>query len=166
MNVQDLGSVGEVIAAIATVATLIYLTIQIRQNTKAIRATSAREILFKLSEWHQMQVTNPPMMSQFKKSLQTEMPEFTNDEWMEMNSYCKTLFHILEAQYIHSRFEVGTGDALEPHLRAAKTLVDTLPVWRKFWEEETATGHWTTGFVEAIDQMEHGELPFIRSDGT
>ena len=37
MTVQDLGSIGELVAAIATVATLVYLALQIRQNTKQLR---------------------------------------------------------------------------------------------------------------------------------
>ena len=41
MTIQDLGSLGELIAAIATVVTLIYLTTQIRQNNKGLaEATS------------------------------------------------------------------------------------------------------------------------------
>lgn len=37
MNIQELGSIGEFVAAIATVATLAYLALQIRQNTRALR---------------------------------------------------------------------------------------------------------------------------------
>lgn len=166
MNIQDLGSIGELVAALATIATLIYLTIQIQQNTRAMRATSARETLFKLADWHQMNVSNPDMMRCFNKSLQNPMPEFTVEEWNEMNSYCKTIFHIFEAQYVHSRFGVGTGDANEPHLRAASTVVATMPVWRKFWEEESATGHWTEGFIEHIEQTSPGNLAFVESDGS
>lgn len=40
MTIQDLGSLGELVAAIATVATLVYLTTQIRQNTKQMRAST------------------------------------------------------------------------------------------------------------------------------
>jgi hypothetical protein len=36
MSIQDLGSIGEFIAALATLATLVYLAIQIRQNTKQV----------------------------------------------------------------------------------------------------------------------------------
>ena len=39
MTIQDLGSIGELIAAIATVATLGYLAVQIRQNTRTIRGS-------------------------------------------------------------------------------------------------------------------------------
>jgi len=40
MTIQDLGSIGELVAALATVATLIYLAAQIRQNTRAMKASS------------------------------------------------------------------------------------------------------------------------------
>ena len=45
MTIQDLGSAGELIAAIATVATLIYLARQIRQSTSTV-ATSTYESVF------------------------------------------------------------------------------------------------------------------------
>lgn len=44
MTIQDLGSLGEFIAAIATVATLGYLAVQIRQSTKQARLTASREL--------------------------------------------------------------------------------------------------------------------------
>ena len=40
MTIQELGSLGELVAAIATLGTLVYLAIQIRQNTRFIRASS------------------------------------------------------------------------------------------------------------------------------
>lgn len=48
MSIQDLGSIGEFVAALATLATLVYLAIQIRQNTKQVeegtRATRASAV--------------------------------------------------------------------------------------------------------------------------
>ena len=44
MTISDLGSLGELIAAIATVATLIYLAAQIRQNTNQLKGEANREI--------------------------------------------------------------------------------------------------------------------------
>ena len=40
MTIQDLGSIGELIAAIATIATLVYLAIQIRYSTKTTRGNT------------------------------------------------------------------------------------------------------------------------------
>ena len=38
MTIQDLGALGELIGSVAVLATLVYLTIQMRQNTMSIRA--------------------------------------------------------------------------------------------------------------------------------
>ncbi len=43
MTIQDLGSLGEFITALATLATLIYVAVQIRQNTRSVRASSFRD---------------------------------------------------------------------------------------------------------------------------
>ena len=40
MTIQDYGSIGELVGAVATVATLLYLTFQIRQNTQSIRSSA------------------------------------------------------------------------------------------------------------------------------
>jgi hypothetical protein len=45
VTIQDLGSIGELVAAIATVVTLIYLAVQIRANTIAIKAEGRRSNL-------------------------------------------------------------------------------------------------------------------------
>ena len=40
MTIEDLGSIGELVAAIATIATLFYLAVQIRQNTRTVEAAA------------------------------------------------------------------------------------------------------------------------------
>lgn len=45
MNIQDLGSIGELIGAVATVGTLIYLALQVRANTRALQATSIQTMM-------------------------------------------------------------------------------------------------------------------------
>ncbi len=52
MTVQDLGSIGELVAAIATIATLAFLAIQIRQSYRAARTSAEIEVPQKLAEWH------------------------------------------------------------------------------------------------------------------
>ena len=54
MTIQDLGSVGELVGAIATVATLIYLAIQIRANTHAVRSSAAQSVHEAFATWYRM----------------------------------------------------------------------------------------------------------------
>lgn len=44
MSIQDLGAVGELVAAIATVATLLYLAIQIRQNNRNLEESTSASV--------------------------------------------------------------------------------------------------------------------------
>ena len=41
MSIQELGSIGEFVAAIVVVVTLIFLTLQTKQNTRAVKSSSA-----------------------------------------------------------------------------------------------------------------------------
>ena len=43
MTIQDLGAIGELIGALATLATLVYIAVQVRQNTEQVR-DSARAV--------------------------------------------------------------------------------------------------------------------------
>ena len=45
MTLQDLGNLGELISAIAVVISLAYLAVQIRQNTKTVRASTYQAVL-------------------------------------------------------------------------------------------------------------------------
>ena len=45
MTLDQMGNVGEVVAALATVATLIYLAGQLRQNTRALKATAFQAVI-------------------------------------------------------------------------------------------------------------------------
>ena len=45
MTIQDLGSIGELVAAIATVATLIYLALQIKQNTSTVATSTYDSVM-------------------------------------------------------------------------------------------------------------------------
>ena len=50
MTLQDLGNIGEFVAAIATLITLIYLAAQIRQNTRAVRSSAFQQVVDSFSE--------------------------------------------------------------------------------------------------------------------
>jgi hypothetical protein len=45
MTIQDLGAIGEIVGAIAVVATLIYLATQIRQNNELLRSGSRQALV-------------------------------------------------------------------------------------------------------------------------
>lgn len=84
MTIQDLGSIGELIAAVATVATLIYLATQIRQSKEEInqsnslaRFNSVRDVMDQFNELNKLIVTDATLRQVLEKpgELSTEESE-------------------------------------------------------------------------------------------
>jgi len=53
MSLSDLANIGQVIGAIAVVISLIYVALQIRQNTSAIRSATAQSVHEHFANWYQ-----------------------------------------------------------------------------------------------------------------
>jgi len=69
MTLQDLGSIGEFVAAVATVATLAYLALQIKYNTKAIELTARRGVQEDASRWRQNLIQHPEVAELYRKGI-------------------------------------------------------------------------------------------------
>ena len=59
MNWDAIGAVADSIGAVVVIVTLIYLTIQLRQNTKAIRHSTDRAVFEDAYKWMYTVVENP-----------------------------------------------------------------------------------------------------------
>ena len=69
MTIQDLGSLGELIAAVATIAKLVYLALQIRQNTRALRHAAQRAIHEDANSWRDKLIQDPEIAELYRKGL-------------------------------------------------------------------------------------------------
>jgi len=79
MNIQDLGSTGEFIAAIATLVTLVYLASQIRQSTKVAKAQLTKD-LFLASRTALMDIAKHPHLAGLAVThLGVDTPEYQGD---------------------------------------------------------------------------------------
>lgn len=84
MSIQDLGSIGELLAAIATIATLIYLAKQISAFTTQSQSESEREWF---NNWHNVVRswgTDPETARVFRSGI---------TDWHSLKSNDKLLFH-------------------------------------------------------------------------
>lgn len=61
MNLTDLANIGQVIGAIAVVISLIYVALQIRQNTNAVRAATAQSVHEHFANWYTTFASDPSL---------------------------------------------------------------------------------------------------------
>ena len=68
MSLEDLGNVGEFVGAIAVVVSLIYLAVQIRQNTRSLRAGAFQQYRQQSAELRRL-LAEPDMASVYRRGL-------------------------------------------------------------------------------------------------
>ena len=74
MNWEAIGAIANLLAAIGVIASLIYLAVQIRQNTRAVRSSSVQSLVQSLSATSQAVLENEyiiPIMLKANAGLET-----------------------------------------------------------------------------------------------
>jgi hypothetical protein len=157
VSIQELGSLGELIAAIATIATLFYLAIQIRQNTTSVRAASRLEIA---SGWraHNRLTLRPRAWRTYAEGLE-HYPRMSLEERGLFSGLL--VDHAVFFQGTFALYEEGQLDqqTYEDYLTWFACQVAT-PGGRAWWEESSR--FLVKGAAAAVDaRLAQGELPDI-----
>ena len=166
MSIEELGSIGELIAAIATVLTLVYLAIQVRQNTRALKASTFQSISSELGQNVQPLLNTPDMAAIFAKST-TEPSALTKDERLKIQALYLAMFRQLESVFVQT--ELGSIDR-EFVAGAELSLLSLLntPFCSEWWESAKPIFYQPfVSYVEnrLLDSKIPGEHPAIRTDG-
>ena len=62
MDIMELGAIGELVGGVAVIGSLLYVGLQVRQNTKMEGAASHRAILEEVSRYHQAVMLIPEVV--------------------------------------------------------------------------------------------------------
>lgn len=107
MNWDAAGALAEIIGAVAVVISLVYLAIQVRQNTAAVAAQAAHDALAAVRELNQHLMANPPMARIWRIGQEdpSALAEAERDQFAHI---VFTFFKTAEA--VHAQFIKGTLD--------------------------------------------------------
>ena len=132
MSLQDLGNLGAFIGAVAVVASLIYLAVQVRQNTRAVLSSTQQGLFSTFSELSSLVIQNPDVARLLGKiesdpeSLSAE--DRTRFEWLATRVFGQ--FENAFAQHHDGLLEPKHWDAYAVFYRDAVSS----PAFRRFWE--------------------------------
>ena len=148
VTIQDLGSIGELIAAVATILTLFYLALQIRASTKvarleAVRSTSAS------SQTHSIAIAQDPALAElFLKGL-GRYPDLEPVEATRFAFLMSSQFGALSAAYR----EVDLGFSSDADVDYVSTTINRLlrtPGGARWFEEYS--GYYPKHFVDLVSR--------------
>ena len=103
MDIMELGAIGELVGGVAVLATLIYLAIQVRQNSAAIRTTGQSQMVEPLFEQARQVVQDPDIARIvhariFSEERLSDVDEYRFQVWASMTMYgWENLYRAFEA---------------------------------------------------------------------
>ena len=98
MNWEAMGAAAEALGALGVILTLIYLAIQIRQNSRATLLAGYHEIA---NQWHtcsNLMIGTPDLASIVLRGYRS-MDELTPEEALRFGAYMQTFFDVTESYY-------------------------------------------------------------------
>ena len=156
MTIQDLGSLGELIAAIATVATLIYLALQIRQNTRATQTSSFHAIYDSMNHVNIAVIQNDELTRVWLAGAE-DRGALNPVELHKFDFMLLSYFHVFET--LHYQGRVGTGDRELVHAeeRSLRSIL-AMPGARDWWSANPyAFGPEFRSYIEGLLDADEGD---------
>jgi hypothetical protein len=103
LTISELGSLGEIIGAVATVATLLYLANQIRANTRAAKHQSLNDIIDRVIQWEARLVNSPDLMHSWTEGTKSYL-NLQIDEQVRFTFLALEIFAACEATLESAKF--------------------------------------------------------------
>jgi hypothetical protein len=145
MNWDAVGALAELVGAGAVVLTLIYLSIQLRHNTQAVRNESERGVLEDANTWMYKIIENPELAELYRKGMRGE--ELSSNDRLRYRLLMGTLL----SHWNHA-FKVGAFDIVQ---NAEIPSVLSKIGGAEYWKQSVENGDmsYDEGFVAYMNDL-------------
>ncbi len=129
MKVEKISAIAEIISSVAIVITLIYLTVETRQNTEALNAQS-RESILASSQAELFFLTERPELA----VLMTKPDRLSVEENIQLDAFLTALFRVREYSWL--QYQAGVIDEAQwsTELAVIQSLLST-DLSRLWWNK-------------------------------
>ena len=157
MSLSDLAAIGSFLSGIAVVVSFVFLAVQLRQNTQAVRASASQAHATELYQIMEPLIAHIDVAHAWRVGLIDPL-SLSEDDRMRFLAICSGLFRFYDAQRLQWRH--GQLDA--EHWHSVQTQMSDLirlPGMQVFWKMRK---HWHSAefrnWVDALpnDRAEHG----------
>ena len=152
MSLQDLGNIGEFVGAAAVLVSLVYLALQIRQNTQALRASIQQENRNSIAEFYRL-LTNSETARIWRAGL-TEPAKLGEADAASFHALLSFLFNHFETAF-HRRAlpQIHNAHSDEARETAIRGLTRTSG-FESWWRASRRT--FSREFQEHVEHLQKG----------
>jgi len=151
MSIMELGAIGEFIGAFGVIASLVYVGLQVRQNTRAMRSETRLGLANSMYQNHYDAALNVDM-SRIIFTSATDPESMTNDDLYRWTFWFQGTYHMLEGYY--HEYQEG---------QLSKEFMERLDSWiagqmqmehfRAWWQSERTQNRYTESFLAYVDGL-------------
>jgi hypothetical protein len=156
MNWDAIGAAGELIGAFAVVVSIVYLSTQIRSNTRATKASAGFEAAHSWATHNEQIVAlNPELKSKIVESYQTQYSwnDFSPEERLDITLLNRALFQKLEGQYYLLKYDFLDKGIWAMRSAWAASLISQ-PFYEEWWVQEKKQRIYSEEFIAEIESVE------------
>ena len=151
MTIQDWGAVGELVGAIAVIISLVYLALQLRQNTKAMRTSAAwdAEVIWGKSNFEAAHNPESAILMSRGSSENASESDFSETEIAQLYLLVRGCFQVTQAQWWLWKGGSLPDEVWEMRKTWAANFIQA-PVVNSIWQGELKQFILTDEFVQDI----------------
>ncbi len=152
MNWDAIGAIGEILGAIGVIATLGYLSMQIRQNTTAVKASAYQSITEHLAEINRAVVEDPEMSDLSHKGA-TDLNSLSARDQARFGAFVVARLRHYENIYYHHQKNLIESEVWDAHENVLRGMMKN-PGVRLAWSN--AKAGFPKSFSQAVDKIAEG----------
>lgn len=133
MTATDISNFVQVLAAAATVLSLLFVGYQIRQNTRATRATAHHNVSNSLNQLNLMFAENADVTKIYLAGMNDRKALSPEERW-RFDSAMRAYMHVCETMFVQTELDTGDDSIHFAEAEGIKTVMAS-PGSREWWEE-------------------------------
>lgn len=157
MNWDAVGAIAESIGAFAVFCSLIYLAVQTRNNTRALRSAAFHQVRDSFSDVSLVMVQDPSILKMLGDAMRND-PEMSEEDILRFRAFLTTFYRRGESAYFQSRD--GTLQ-LESWFGIRETIINVLDneLGNAWWQESEKrfTKEYHSEISKTLDQRKSGQ---------
>ena len=157
MNWQAIGAIGEVMGAASVVATLVYVSKQIRDQNRALQTNTRDSTFHQLQQWSYVVMADARLSAIFQKGARSpNWSELSEDDRPRFIQVMFSFYKVFENIYLHS-LDGSIGPDVWERNKAVFITYATQPGCRRFLDNRRPT--FDPRFLSFIDSMGEPPMP-------
>ena len=149
LTLTDLASIAQVVGALAVVVSLVYVAIQVKSSSSAVRAASGTSANAAVQSWYLELGSNQQASDLYIRAMTSPDPLGREEEFQFI-----VMTHALMLAFQNSYF-LERERTIDAELREAMTVtfmgVKDLPGFRRYWRQRR--GYFLKGFADYADGL-------------